>query len=202
MCRDVEEPTSFGPDYFPLEIGNEWIYAIDSTEYDRFTEDATLYQFQRRERITSSFISDDGTTQFLVDVSYKTDTTDWNYFNTITFYKTNYRAVRIDSNRAVMHLLFPVKNRVSWNANQLNSNAEDRFRYLKSEKHNSQLFDSFATTVFVQQEFDTSIIDQNIRWELYAVGIGLVEKRVVSTEKQFGVKEGFDYHWKLISFTN
>lgn len=199
-CREIEEPTQFGPDYFPLEVGHEWIYAVDSIVFDNFTSNHRVYALQRKEVVVSSFATENGKKRFEVDVFYKTDSTPWNYVYTTTVFKDQYKAVRNVDNKEVVNLLFPIKDRVYWDANQLNTEREDRYRYRESEKWMTTLSDSFPSTVFVEQEFDTTIIDDDIRWELYAEGIGLVERKEVLTEKQFGKKAGYDYHWKLISF--
>ncbi|MFT5724440.1 MAG: hypothetical protein ACI9JN_001559 [Bacteroidia bacterium] len=199
-CREIEDPVDIGFDYFPLEIGNEWIYAIDSIEYRDFSESADTFKFFRKELIVSIADVAGPETRYNVDVSFKTDSTNWVYHSSMMTYKNDYRAVRSIQNKSVMHLLFPVKNRVFWDANQLNGDLEDRFRYIDTEKQRSMLQDSFPDNVFVHQAFDTTIIDEDIRWELYAEGVGLVERQYVSIEKQFGKRKGFDYRWKIISF--
>ncbi|MBO6515480.1 MAG: hypothetical protein JJ975_02920 [Bacteroidia bacterium] len=201
-CREVEQPQPIGKDYFPIAVGNEWVYSIDSIFYDGFNEKRDSFRYYRREVVTEVFESDGGEQRFSADVFFKTDSTDWKYKSTFTLYKNDYRGVRITNNNQIMHLLFPVKNKVSWDANQLNAMREDRFRYLSSELHRTSLADSFPAAIFVEHEYDSTVIDADIRWELYAENTGLVEKKTLSTTTQFNKTDGFQYHWKLISFTS
>lgn len=202
-CRDVEDPVDIGYDYFPLGVGYEWVYQIDSIDYDDFTTSrpADTFTYYRKEVITGETDMPSAETRYNADVFFKTDSTDWSYVYSMVMYKNDVRAVRSIGNKSVMHLLFPVTDRVYWDANQLNSEGTERFRYIDTEKHRSIMKDSFMNNVFVQQAFDTTIIDEDIRWELYAEGVGLVEKQEISLEKQFGDRDGFDYRWKLQSFT-
>ncbi|MFT5513827.1 MAG: hypothetical protein ACI8SE_002238, partial [Bacteroidia bacterium] len=167
-CREVEEPVDIGFDYFPLGVGSEWVYQVDSINHYDFSETSDTNAYLRKEVIVEEADVNSEERRYYVDVLTKTDSTDWVYTSTFLTYKNDIRAVRSINNKAVMHLLFPVKNRVFWDANQLNSEGEDRFRYIDTEKHRSMMQDSFPNNVFVQQAFDTTIIDEDIRWELYA----------------------------------
>ena len=202
-CRDVEDPVDIGYDYFPLDVGFEWVYQVDSIYHDDFSQNQSsdTFRYYRKEVIMEEADIISPEKRYNVDVFYKTDSINWQYKSSMVVYKNDLRAVRSINNKSVMHLLFPVADRVYWDANQLNSEGQDRFRYIDDEKHRSMMKDSFLNNVFVQQAFDTTIIDEDIRWELFAEGVGLVEKQAVSLEKQFGKKKGFDYRWKLMSFT-
>ncbi len=200
-CREVEEPTSIGYDYFPLAIDNEWIYKVDSIHFDDFTQQVDTYSYWRKEVITSIADITSETDRYYVDVLFRTDSTNWQYVQTMLVYKNDIRAVRSVNNQPIVHLLFPVKARVFWDGNQLNNLPEDRFRYIDTHKSKATLLDSFANTVFVQQAFDTSIIEDDIRWELFAENVGLAERQIVSIEKQQGKRKGFDLRWTLNSFT-
>jgi len=200
-CREVEEPLSIGYDYFPLEVGNEWVYQVDSIDFDDFTKSSDTFRYYRQEVIVELADVSSETDRYYVDVAYKTDTTDWKYRYTMLVYKNDIRAVRSISNKPVVYLLFPVKERVYWDANQLNSEREDRFRYIDTHRNRASLKDSFPNTIFVQQAFDTTIIDEDIRWELFAENVGLVEKQAITLEKQQEKRKGSNIHWKLISHT-
>jgi hypothetical protein len=200
-CREVEDPVDIGYDYFPIEVGNEWIYQIDSVHYYDFSETVDTFKLYRKEYVVEVADMASEETRYNIDVFLKTDTTEWEYKSSIVTYKNSYRAVRVDKNKPIMHLLFPVKDRVYWDANQLNNDREDRFRYIDTEKHRSMMRDTFPNNIFVQQAHDTAIIDEDIRWELYADGVGLVEKQKIEVPKQFDKRNGFEIHWKLLSFT-
>lgn len=200
-CREVEDPVDIGYDYFPLGVGYEWVYQVDSIHHYDFSQTIDTFKYYRKEVIVSEADIVSQEKRYNVDVFLKTDTTDWKYKSSLVVYKNDLRAVRAINNKSVMHLLFPVVDRVYWDANQLNSEGQDRFRYLDTEKHRSMMKDSFMNNVFVQQAFDTTIIDEDIRWELFAEGVGMVEKQIVSIEKQFDKRNGYDFRWKLMTFT-
>lgn len=200
-CRETEDPVDIGFVYFPLEIGHEWTYQVDSINHYDFSETSDTNSYLRKEVIVEEADVNAEEIRYYVDVLTKTDSSEWVYKSTFIAYRNDIRAVRSVNNKAVVHLLFPVKNRVFWDANQLNNEGEDRFRYIDTQKHRAMMQDSFPNNVFVQQAFDTTIIDEDIRWELYSDGVGLVEKQVVAIEKQFGKRKGYEIRWKLLNHT-
>ncbi len=200
-CREIEEPTSIGFDYFPLALENEWVYKVHSIHFDDFTQQSDTYSYWRKEVIVEIADITSETDRYYADVSFRSDTTDWQYFKTMLMYNNDIRAVRSIDNKPIVHLLFPVKARVFWDGNQLNSASEDRFRYINAHKSRATLADSFSNNVFVQQAFDTTIIDEDIRWELFAEDVGLIEKQTISLEKQQNKRKGYELRWKLNSFT-
>ena len=198
-CREVEDPVKIGYDYFPIAVENEWVYQVDSVSFDDdFSNKSDTFRYYRKEVVVEQAVPAESE-RFYVDVSLKTDSTDWVYSHTMLMYKNDIRAVRSTNNKPVVHLLFPVKDRVFWDANQLNTEREDRFRYINTHKDLSVLKDSFVNNIFVQQAFDTTIIDEDIRWELYSEDVGLVEKQFTYVEKQQGKRKGYDVHWGLTS---
>ncbi len=186
-------------DYYPLSIDQEMIYQIDSVHYSDFGLPTDSFRYYRKEHVSSIADLPSSSDRFSVDVFYKTDTTDWYYHSSFITYKDAFRAVRKTDNMEVMNLLFPYKNRVYWDGNQLNNSQEDRFRYNESILYLAELRDSFPNTIIVEQQLDTNIIEKKIRWEVYAADIGLIEKKTVLIDIQQDKRKGFYYHWKLIA---
>ncbi|MCB9262898.1 MAG: hypothetical protein H6607_11040 [Flavobacteriales bacterium] len=200
-CREVEEPSSFGDEYFPLVSGAYWVYQIDSLVYDDFSGSQTTVSGQQKIHIVENSNENTSENRYYAEISYRKDSSSkWKYHRDIVFSKNEFRATIMDKNEETMLLLFPIKDRVSWDANQLNTKGEDRYRYIAKESWRSELFSSLKNPIFVEQEIDSSLIDADIRWEVYEQNKGLVEKRTISTETQFGKTKGFDSHWKLVEY--
>lgn len=199
-CEEDSASRDVGYGFFPLEEGLTWVYQVDSIIYDDFSGTEDTIRAYRKEKIIGIRDTVEESPRYLVNVYEGRDSLNLTYMKTTYVYKTDYRVVREADNKPIMQLVFPIKNRVYWNANQLNNEPEDRYRYWRDGKSEPILKDTYWRTIFVEQANDTTIIDEDIRWEFYADSIGLVEKRHRSLEKQFGKRDGFDYHWTLLSF--
>ncbi|MFT4522635.1 MAG: hypothetical protein ACI8ZN_001585 [Bacteroidia bacterium] len=202
-CRNIEEPTAYGQEYFPLSVGSVWVYEVDSIVYDDFSDkDSAIFHFFKKEEITSSFEPlEGGGTTFIVDVLHRRDSTaSWKYVKSIHKSLDTYRAYATEHNVKRVPLVFPIKDRKSWDPNQLNTLDEQRYRYLQVGNSASVFGKSYESSIYVEQEVDSNFFQTIKKWERYAPNVGLIEKRfnyIEATEKgDVGVK----YYWQLTSF--
>jgi len=202
-CTEVESPLPSDGTFYPIEMGMTWIYEVDSIDYKPFTGDSSVFYFEQKEEVTDQFTSADSqTTVFIVTLSTrKTSSDPWVYHRSCTKSIDNYRAVRNDFNFPRVKLVFPVKDKKSWDQNQLNIMNEDLVRYRKIHEAHTVNSQTFGNTLFVDQEDVNNTLETSVCWEIYADNVGLVEKNYTKTTRELDKKEGVSYRWRLISFT-
>lgn len=204
-CREIEEPTASDDSYFPISIGNTWIYAVDSIHYDGFKGDSAKYVFERKEEITSLFLVDSSKQNagFILQISVRNDSNQlWQYIKSSIVQKDDYRAVRKDFNIPRVKLVFPIKDRKSWDANQLNSKEINLVRFRNVGDSHIIGERIFTPTLKVDEYNESYPSSESICWEIYADNTGLIEKYYSKFTIEDDKKQGSRYHWKLKSFSN
>jgi hypothetical protein len=182
----------------------EWLYEVDSLVYDKFIGDSTLFHFEQKEEITSSYLAADSLQDiFVVTISTRLNESEkWRFLRSCTKSKDDYRAIRNDFGLPTVKLVLPLKNRKSWDANQLNIKDPDLVRYRNKNELHRVLDNEFSKTILVDQENEVNVFETDVRWEIYADEVGLIEKNYTVTIGELEDKVGVSYRWKLISFTS
>ncbi len=105
-----------GKNYFPLEVGNTWIYAVDSIIYDNEGLDVDTSHNIIKEVVTDSFIDGAGHTNYTI-VRFQKDGVNW--VETENWYAlvTERQAIRIEENLRFIRMTFPVQKNVYWDGN-------------------------------------------------------------------------------------
>ena len=206
--KNNEQPEIYlGYNYFPVNVGHELIYNVDSTVTDDFFNPpvTTTYRFQIKEIIESDFIDDEGRPSQRIE-RYRRDSMNMNWviYRVYAATRTVTRAERFEDNIRYFKMVFPVSNNVSWNGNSLNT--FDPQEYVYTDAHvpftiNNLSFDSTAT---VLQLDDENAIERKYYTEQYATNVGMIYKENINLEIDFNnttVKKGFIYKETLISYT-
>ncbi|MEB2775412.1 hypothetical protein SYJ56_08840 [Algoriphagus sp. D3-2-R+10] len=196
--REIEEgQVDFGYDFQPLEIGLFWIYEVDQTTY--FGEnDAEQELFFYKDRIRTFYTNAEGEQVFIVQRSKSSDQTDWNNTIEYTLLKRNRSLVRTIENQALVTLVFPAIDGEIWDGNAYRGEPEDDFELIKS-----------GNSIRInQEESDDEVTYRDVRYEVYELGVGLVEKydevlTYCSRNDCLGdmlIDSGFKVHMKLTDY--
>lgn len=185
-----EQPVDTGRAYFPLFVGMERVYTIDSLAYDNnagITQIDT-FRYLYREVVTEIITNGAGEEQFVVSRFY-TDTPGgvWRVANRYTAQLTELHAIVTEENRPVVKIAFPAELNKNWNGNLFNNLGLQRFRI--TEIHRS--FNQYDKTLNVLQQNDSNAIEVIRRNERYAENIGLVLLRYDSLNTQVAGTRGF-----------
>ncbi len=164
--REIEEgQVDLGYDFQPLEVGLFWIYSVDQTTY--FGEnDSEQTSFFYQDRIRSFYINAEGEQVFIVNRSRSSDQSNWSTILEYTLIQRNLSLVRTIENQALVTLVFPPEDGLVWNGNAYRNDVEDDFELINSG-------DSIRVN---QEESDDEVTYRDIRYEIYELGIGMVEK--------------------------
>ena len=177
-------------EYQPLKIGVWYIYDVDSITYNDFTTPTTVdsFNFQLKEEITDTFTDQAGKLNFRLERSKRFyndsivfDSLTWKLTDIWYITKDGKNIQRVEENNRYVSLLSPVKNKTIWDGNAFNSMDSWDYTYLNTEEP----FDTYGNTVTVNQLlFDDPLIYYEFYEEVYAKGIGLVNRIRVNVESQ------------------
>jgi len=198
----VEEPsTDLGYEYFPLEVGNTWIYQVDSTIFDttgmgRVIDTTSSFV---REQIVEKFIDNTDTEVFRIERSYRATEGDaWQVVDVWSAEKTEKQAIRTEENLRYIKMIFPLSENAVWDGNIfidqpiIISIAGETLEFLKDwtyEVINKDVAEQIGTFAFdevttISQVDEENLIEIRFAREKYAKGVGLVfkEMRIMDTQ--------------------
>lgn len=171
---DSAEDIDLGYDYFPNIIGTYVEYYVDSTYFGIEEQNFT---FWLREELTESFIDDEGQAAVRV-VRYKrqSEEGEWVQTDVWTQKRTTTTAERSEESQRFVRLAFPVNAEQTWDGNAHNTLDEWQHSYsgIGTAKTVGGL--QYSNTVTVEQRNNVNLVDQEIASEIYAYGVGLIQK--------------------------
>ncbi|MFM1932837.1 MAG: hypothetical protein RL226_2140 [Bacteroidota bacterium] len=192
------EAIDFGYDYFPTEIGTFVEYEVDSISYGEVNDTSHFYL---REVIADDFIDNERQMALKVERYKRTNLTDeWELTDVWVQKRTTTTAERIEENIRYIRLVFPMEQGDSWDGNVYNTDAPWQYAYgsLNIPYQVDNL--SFNETVKVEQRNNINLIDQEEAWEVYARGVGLIEKRLLDLTYQNLEITGVFVHMRAINY--
>lgn len=224
-CGDEQEPvdqSTFGYDYFILEVGKYIEYQSDSINYFNlgFIKD-TVSGFVREE-IVDQFTDQLGEDIYTIHRSFRRNAQDnWELTDVWTASMDETRAFRTEENLKFVKLVFPVIENKRWDGNAF-------FDDTQEIEVNSEFIEMYAGWNHKIEEVDVAydINDQSYSetayvrlvdsedgfkklnvFERYAKGVGLIEKTMTILETQNNnsaipfedrAEKGFIHHLKVI----
>ncbi|UCS92636.1 hypothetical protein KZP23_18400 [Echinicola marina] len=173
--EDSPSPLELGLDYMPLAVDRFWVYEVTETIY--FGEsDIESSNFFYRDIISKSSIDVEGNLIYLVNREKSTNQADWVNESVYTLQLTQQSLLRYSDNVKDIPLVFPPKDLISWDANAYNHLSKDEFNLelVSAYELNNKTYQSVAKVL--QEEEDDQITFRDNRYEVYAKGVGMIEK--------------------------
>ncbi len=130
-CKDASVPApETGRDYYPVAVGNYWIYAVADTSWSQATPAvpsvATPSAYQFRETIAEEFTDAAGQKAYrLVRAKRVPPSTAWRDDSVFVLSATAQTVVLNRNNTRTVELIFPVREGRLWNLNAYNNNFND-----------------------------------------------------------------------------
>jgi hypothetical protein len=164
--------------YFPLKVGNTWTYNVSEITYDTLIQNIVI-EYQEKFEIIDSYKSQLDEEVYVIHLSTRSDENDdWVSTQTWTAKLSTINEVIVsEENISFVKMVLPVKEGVSWRGNKYNTIEADRnngridnFLFLDVEKS----YGDFANTITVQESNDLNFAYKDVRYSIYADGIGLV----------------------------
>ena len=130
-CQNTTQPApETGTDYYPVAVGNFWLYSVTDTTYSVATRTTpsvpTASTYQVRETITSMFADAAGQPAYrLVRARLVPPATAFRDDSVFVLTATPQYVALNRNNTRTLELIFPVREGRSWNFNAFNNNFND-----------------------------------------------------------------------------
>jgi hypothetical protein len=174
QCAEDETMKFNGPDFFPLAVGNYWIYTVQKTTYSPLQPPAAD-TFQLMVHVVDSFVNtEQGITYVLHRSTRQHEGFPWQFSETWSARITDQFVVVNQENVPVIPLAFPVHVNRRWNANLYNNLHEDEYRITRLLTDPSLPVDAVAEVT--QENVSSNLTYRDVRIEMYGKDIGLISK--------------------------
>ncbi|MBK0402887.1 hypothetical protein I5M27_07805 [Adhaeribacter sp. BT258] len=177
-CTETEEinDSVTGKAYYPLSIGDYRIYNVTHVRFEQDSvSDSTT--FQLRERVDTLFTNLAGEPTFKLIRSIRTKPDDsWRDDSVITITVSSSQLRRTSDNLSLVKMVFPVSENKTWNPNVFNTLEPGNARYVNVNQPYAVNGQNFPNTATVQVNDFVSVINKDVRTEVYAENVGLIYK--------------------------
>lgn len=206
-CEDEDtEPLSedfFFYQYFPLQVGQEHVYQIDSIIYDDFSGSVDTFRHQRREVVEGTFLDNEAREAYIIGIYRRLDSSfNWNKQEEIYRSGNSLRIEEFNNNLRKVRMVFPITERKSWDANAFN--IEDKEEYTYTVIHQplelNELF--YDSTLTIVQRDEKNFIEEFFSEEKYATQFGLIYRKDIEIRTNFAgeIQSGYNASIQLIDF--
>jgi hypothetical protein len=176
-CEKQEEIIT-GFEYFPVEKGLFWEYDVAEEIYT-VSAPVRKSNFQIRERVGESFEVANQSVFKLERYRRNDEKSTWKLDSVWTIQLNQTQAIRSENNVSFTKMIFPINEGEKWNSSNINSSQSAIYQY----KNTFQKFDNkYFPTVRVVERNDSTAINLNRKYEVYAKQIGLVYKEFTTLE--------------------
>ncbi|MBC7450308.1 MAG: hypothetical protein H7259_02345 [Cytophagales bacterium] len=178
---DDAVPAINGTEYYPVAVGNFWIYNVHDTYYNNGQFDTT---FQVKEVIHDTFIFE-GTVIYELYRFYRhSDTIDWPFQpdSVWTLSEDPYQLTITEASTEYIRLSFPFYNNKQWDGNRKNVSGADDYILKNIGKPYTYDTFSYSSTCNVEEAHSKDLVSKDYRNRIYAENIGLVYKKYESIQ--------------------
>jgi hypothetical protein len=176
-CEKGKE-TETGIEFFPLEKGFFWEYDVSEESYT-VSAPARKLNYQIRERIGDAFTVANQEVFRVERYRRIDDKVSWKLDSVWTAQLTPTQVIRTENNISFTKLIFPIKEGEKWGNSSTTSSQSVVYQY----KNTFQKFgDKYFPTIQVIERNDSTAINLNRKYEVYAKNIGLVYKEFTTLE--------------------
>lgn len=200
-CKKEQDLSSIdlGYRYFPNSTGSFVVYRVDSTWYG-ITEES--YSYQIKEEIADEFVDGSGQPAKVLNRYYRPNNgAAWTLVDVWTQKVTTTTAEKVEENQRFVKLEFPVKEGETWNGNAFNALGPQTYKYVNVAKFADVGILQFDNTVTVEQRRNVNLVDEEVFYEIYADGIGMVLRQATDLNKQANQTSGFSVTYEAIAYS-
>ncbi len=212
-----------GKQYFPLEIGNTWVYSVDSIVYDNRGVDIDTSHSIIKEVVVDSFIDGEGDTNYTIS-RFKKENNSWVKIKDWYGLVKDKHAIRIEENLRFIRMTFPVRKNIYWDGNSFIDSENlivkiagepikmyDNWRYGYVQVDTSVTVNDIKyNSVHTVLECDTeNRLNRRFSQAKYAKNVGLIYRKMIILDTQNSsntepweekAEQGFILEQSLLSF--
>ncbi|MBC7447178.1 MAG: hypothetical protein H7330_03900 [Hymenobacteraceae bacterium] len=165
-----------GRDFLPIRIGSYWIYDVVD-QYWNFNRDS-IARFQFRERVDTVFPGANGEQTFRLIRSRRPDSlSQWHDDSVFALVLTPQLVRQTFANRPTVELVFPVRDRATWNPNMFNALDSTERRYVALDQPLTLATgQQFVRTVRVEDAGENNLFYRRENSSVYARAVGRIHR--------------------------
>jgi hypothetical protein len=216
-CTDDESDqplVNLGYEYFPTDLGRFVEYKVDSIWHDQPVStipgihDTSTYYLRE---VLESLVTDAEEEPSIRIERFKKDSLDdeWELVDIWFAKRTAQNAEKVEENVRYIKMAFPINTSAQWDLNALNFKDEWLTNYdsLYTERTFGEL--NFPSTVTAVQRINKNLIEDELAYEVYAQGVGLVLRYERDLETQLSydlnpiadnIRSGHEFRWEVIDY--
>lgn len=205
-CQKNTENIDFGYEYFPMEEGTFVEYNVLEVfhDVDIFPQHDTL-EYRLKTQIGEEVIDNSGRlARKFFQYKYDLNTGDLLDQRVWTRIVDEGRGEVVEENQRIIRMVFAVKEDKEWNINAFNPQPEKDVFYSSVNEEQSINGFNFEETTKVSYDDFLSLVDYRKKHEVYAKGVGLVERSFKDfTIKNFDtteIQKGTEMHYELVDY--
>ncbi len=163
-----------GLEYYPLEAGQFRTYQVKEIQYSISSFDTLNYQL--RESVAGTFENLEGNTSYTIHREKRdNEQAEWKLDSVWTARKSSATLVSVENNVPVIRLVFPIANKLRWDANKFNQANEKWFEYETDEPDSTLAGQTFTGLIkVIESDIEENIVNRDERYAVYAPEVGLV----------------------------
>lgn len=168
-----------GYGYFPLRVGSFVEYAVSETTYS-LSQAPEIKNYQWRETVEAKYTDATGQDVFQVKRAYTNETGTWLADSLFLVWRSVDRALKSENGQIEVKLIFPIAEGIRWNRNDFNVREEELSEITNIGNTKSVGGRIYDNTLTVVQQNDSTLLSTQKKSEVYAEGIGLVQREIRS----------------------
>ncbi len=183
-CGADDTPRIADQSYFPLQKGMFHLYDVTETVYT--LGNPTTYTYELKTIVSDSFLNGQQNFTYVINRFRRSNENEtWQPLDTWHTYKTEREVVVSEGNTPFVVLTFPLAAKSRWNGNRYNTIINPTTKtnedlYTLERRDDQAILDNGSTVknciVINQEDNQEFIVFLDQRKEIYAAGIGLVQK--------------------------
>ncbi len=180
--KDPEEPKdiTFGQSFYPIQKGQFQTFFVKQTRF-ALNENPVTTTYQLKEIIGDEFVGENG--EKLHEVLRYVRPNGLENFRLDSVFsvrKDDNVIVKMEHNIPYVKLDFPIEEGKTWNGNLFNSRLAKDYLAENVNTAKSVGGKNFDKTFTIIESQDSSLVDKNLRYEIYADEVGLIYKKTES----------------------
>jgi hypothetical protein len=203
-CKRIADPIPTGTSFYPLAIDKYITYQITEKKHYSFQERTDSNTYWQKEHIEKQLIDNAGNTTFKLGIYTSTDsgkTFKFSHYGVL--WSDKYSSQRYENDIRKVVLSFPLKERKTWDANELNSLEYQRARMTNVHKSfTTSSSKTFAKSLTIDLGDEEDPFFRILEKEIYADSIGLIQREYINIETQPGKYKNGNEYIKTIYATN
>ncbi|MDB4162003.1 hypothetical protein N9772_06530 [Bacteroidia bacterium] len=199
-CTKLKDAPADLPHYYPLALNDYSIFAIEELQHDAFREKTDTIYYWLKETVADTIRDNTGQLVYKIEIEHSIDSgRTWEFITYGLTHKDDFSAQRVINNRRSVVLSFPLRERRSWDVNELNIEDMKTARYFDIDQTYTLAGVAYSNSLRVDLGNDVDLFFQEVEEEVYARGKGLIWRKKIALETQPGkYKDGNEFTQTII----